>query len=117
MAARKPSPRREKTAEGQTDEGGPRNHKNSQQAVNVSGAPLTKYPALRSQNALQFLRRLLNMPKELVGDTGQQLGLHPGGGAAVLDSHEDAVQEHRPAVPLSPEGEQDGQGSATPPGG
>ena len=45
-----------------------------------------------------------------VRDVGQQLGLHPGGGVPVLYPHIDPVQEHRAAVPLPPEGEQQRQG-------
>ena len=54
---------------------------------------------------------LLNVGKQGIGNVGQQLGLHAGGGVAVLAAHENAVQEDGAAVPLSPQGEQDGQGA------
>ena len=54
---------------------------------------------------------LLNVGKQGIGDVGQQLGLHAGGGVAVLAAHENAVQEDGAAVPLAPQGEQDGQGA------
>ena len=58
-----------------------------------------------------MLRRLPDMAEQGVRDTGQQLGLHPGRGIAVLDPHKDPVQEDGAAVPRPPQGKQDGQGS------
>ena len=57
-----------------------------------------------------MLRRIPDMTEQSVRDVGQHFSLNAGRGVAVLHTHIDTVQKYRTAVPLPPEGEQQGQG-------